>query len=189
MWWKAALGTSAVVVPLVTVITGWLTCLPQQVTQAAGGDRCDVACSLNPQELPARLARWAAFRATARQVTELESGYAMRFDLDDQTLLEAANLAAAESHCCGFLDFRITVQPSQNLLAVEITGPAEAKKLLSEIILPQASDTAAAVGATRLRSVRRQPRYPRRRQYPNRRLVWATAKTSRVPGRWWNTTT
>jgi hypothetical protein len=144
MWLKAVLGASAVTLPLLVVLTCWLTCFPRQATQAASSDHCDFACSLNPQELPERRARLAAFRADAREITELDSGYVMRFDLDDQKLLEAASLAAAESHCCGFLDFRITVQPSRGLLAVEVTGPPEAKRFLRENILAKDSSSKAA---------------------------------------------
>ena len=144
MWLKTVLGASAVTLPLLVALACWLTCFPRQATQAASGDRCDIACSLNPQELPKRRARLAAFRSAAREITELDSGYAMRFDLDDQRLLEAASLAAAESHCCGFLDFRITVQPSRGLLAVEITGPARAKEFLKENIFAKDSSSTTA---------------------------------------------
>jgi hypothetical protein len=144
MWLKFAIGASVVAVPLLVVLTSWLMCHPRQLAQAASGDRCDIACSLSPSELPERRARLAAFRSKARRITELESGYAMHFDLEDQTLLEAASLAAAESHCCGFLDFQITVQPSRGRLAVEMTGPLGAKKFLTENVFANASSAKAA---------------------------------------------
>ena len=95
MWLKSIIGFSAVLMTLLVLFPSWSACFWRSSSPAAIGGHCEITCSLNPQELPARQARVAAFRGLARDITELENGYELRFDLDDDKLLEAASLAAA----------------------------------------------------------------------------------------------
>ena len=90
----------------------------------------------NQPELPDRRARLARFRSSAREITPLASGYKLVFDLDEPTFREATDLILAESRCCGFLEFRLTVQPAHKLLALEISGPAGTKEFLASVVGP-----------------------------------------------------
>jgi hypothetical protein len=135
MWLKVAYGAIAVFLPLVVVCACWLRCEARQVADvpasSAAATACTVACTLNPSELAARRARFARFRSAARDVTQLENGYALRFDFSVDTLREVAGLVAGESQCCSFLEFRLTAAPARNVLDFEITGPEGTKEFLT----------------------------------------------------------
>ena len=148
MWLKAGLAVTAVVVPGLVVLGCWLLCSPRRVAQSAAVRASELACALGPGELDQRQQKLAAFRARAREVRELDAGFALQFDLDDRTFQEAASIVSDESHCCSFLDFRLTVQPSRKLLAVEITGPQGTKEFLAANIVPGASRSEVRTKAT-----------------------------------------
>jgi hypothetical protein len=145
MWFKAIFAAIAVVFPLLVVFGCWLTCTARQVTQGAVSRSADIACSLNSDQRDERRQRFAALRAGASEVTELENGYILHFKFDDRTLRDAASLVADESSCCSFLDFQLTVQPSRGRFLVEITGPEGTKEFLASNVKLDTSQVESAV--------------------------------------------
>ncbi len=61
-------------------------------------------------------------KAHVQEIKALPDGYAFRLDAEDDRLNEAVQLIQLERHCCGFLRFRLTVEPQQGPLWLEITG-------------------------------------------------------------------
>jgi hypothetical protein len=131
MWIKASFAAIAVALPLAFALGCWLMYGARPIAHAEVAASTQIACSLSPVQLVDRRARLAAFRARAREVRELDDGFALSFGFDAATLQESTNLIADESRCCGFLDFRLTAQPSKDLILFEITGPQGAKELLA----------------------------------------------------------
>jgi hypothetical protein len=131
MGFKVVIGTAVITVSLLILFASWL--LSAQPRQAAAGavERSNIACTLNPAQQGDRRNRFASLKASAREITELDNGYALRFDLDEPAFREATNLVFDESQCCGFFEFRLAVLPSLKSLTLEVTGPQGAKEFLA----------------------------------------------------------
>jgi DNA-binding transcriptional MerR regulator len=68
-----------------------------------------IACTLESEAIPDRLAEWQAVLDRAVSRTTATDG-ALRVEFDDPIhLSELARLVAAEQHCCAFFSFTITV--------------------------------------------------------------------------------
>jgi len=145
MWLKIILGGMALLLCVGVVFAYRLQFGGRPVAEAfEKAAQCELACTLNPAELDERRQRLASFAAAARRAEELENGYALRFGFDAERLEEAMSLIAAETRCCGFLEFRLTVRPAQDLLAIEITGPEGTRELLDGVFSPEARSEATA---------------------------------------------
>ncbi|MEX0678960.1 MAG: hypothetical protein WD063_17940, partial [Pirellulales bacterium] len=134
MWLKAVIGTSAAVLSVGFAgfaLGYWLKSGPRQVTRDTPARSTQVACSLSVDERENRRQKLASFWARARDIRELDDGFAFRFAFDLATLAESTRLISDESRCCSFFDFRLTVRPSDDLLLMEVTGPVGAKELLA----------------------------------------------------------
>lgn len=93
-----------------------------------------VACSLLPAELQERrLSVLAKVRAVVCGVTELDNGFIYRFPSDRELIPEIANLIQLEHQCCPFLTFRLTVEPGNGAVLLELTGPAGTKEFLQGV--------------------------------------------------------
>lgn len=84
-----------------------------------------VACTLGPAALKARrdgLLADLVRRAEAEE--ELPDGQRFRFTASREVLALIATVIEAERHCCRFLRFRLTVEPDEGPVLLELTGPA-----------------------------------------------------------------
>jgi MerR family transcriptional regulator, copper efflux regulator len=94
-----------------------------------------IACTLDANDLGDRLATVEALRRDALVGrTEIPGG--VRMHLRNAPGIEARvrALAAAESRCCAFLNFRIETVDDELLL--EITGVPEARPVIDEYFAP-----------------------------------------------------
>jgi hypothetical protein len=69
-------------------------------------------------------------RADAKEVRELDDGYAFRHSPDRAVLLAIAEFVTNERPCCPFLEFGITVERDGGPVWLRITGEGEAKRVL-----------------------------------------------------------
>ena len=93
-----------------------------------------VACSLMPAELQERrrivLSR---IRGWVSEVTDLWDGFKYIFASNGELIPELANLIQLEHQCCPFLTFRLTVEPGDGSVSLEMTGPDGTKEFLAEV--------------------------------------------------------
>jgi len=93
-----------------------------------------IACLLTDSELQER--RRDVLQKTKGAVTEvkeLEDGFAYRFLPGESRLSELARLVELERQCCPFLRFRITVEPGDGPVWLELTGPDGTKGFLADL--------------------------------------------------------
>jgi hypothetical protein len=69
-------------------------------------------------------------RADAKEVRELEDGYAFGHTPDRTVLLAMAEFVANERLCCPFFEFGLTVERDGGPIWLRITGEGEAKRVL-----------------------------------------------------------
>jgi hypothetical protein len=69
-------------------------------------------------------------RADAKEVVELEDGYAFRHSPDRAVLLAVAEFVANERLCCPFFEFGITVERAGGPVWLRMTGAGKAKRIL-----------------------------------------------------------
>jgi hypothetical protein len=92
-----------------------------------------IACTLSEAELRERRQTiMDFFRRAHVATTELPDGYAFTFATTPETLLQVAQLVDMERQCCPFLTFAIVVEAGKGPLRLEVTGPAEARKVIAE---------------------------------------------------------
>lgn len=94
-----------------------------------------IACLLTDLELQER--RSAILRKAGRAVLEtkaLTNGYAYRFPAEDLWLDELISLIRLERQCCPFLTFRLTAEPENGPLWLEVTGPSAVKEFLASFL-------------------------------------------------------
>ncbi|RKN10891.1 MerR family transcriptional regulator [Streptomyces radicis] len=87
-----------------------------------------VACSLSAEEAVERVTAWHRILNGARR-REIPEG--LRLTLPSARAAAVAELAAAEQHCCAFLDFRLHLEGPD--LHLEVRAPAEGAGLLAEL--------------------------------------------------------
>ena len=93
-----------------------------------------VACSLTDNELQKRRREvLERARVAVTEIKELEDGFVFRFSNDGSRLTDLAGLVQLEHVCCPFLRFRITVEPGDGPICLEMTGPEGAKAFLAEL--------------------------------------------------------
>lgn len=93
-----------------------------------------VACSLTNAELQERRRGvLQKLRSAVDEVLETEDGYVYQFPSKAVAITELANLVELEHECCPFLKFRLTVEPGDAPLRLEITGPQGTKDFLAAI--------------------------------------------------------
>jgi hypothetical protein len=99
------------------------------------GEDLPVACSLTTPELREREQTvLAKIRSQAREVRDLDSGYALRFEPQDGVLLDLATLIDLERQCCPFLRFELKVLPANGPVWLELTGPQGTRDFLRTIL-------------------------------------------------------
>ena len=93
-----------------------------------------MACSLVPAELQERRRNvLSKVRSAVSEVTELQNGFLYQFPSDGELIPELGNLIQLEHQCCPFLTFRLTVEPGEGSVLLEMTGPKETKEFLAKI--------------------------------------------------------
>ena len=94
-----------------------------------------VACTLGPDALKARregLLNDLVRRAAARE--ELADGHRFHFTADADLLALVARAIDAERRCCRFLRFRLTVDPDEGPVVLELTGPEGTRDFLTALL-------------------------------------------------------
>jgi MerR family transcriptional regulator, copper efflux regulator len=90
-----------------------------------------MACTLEPDDIPDRLAAWHALLAGASApATDPDGATRVEFG-DSNSLPELARLVAAEQQCCGFLSFTITVDRGGT--ALEVRSPQGASDIVAKL--------------------------------------------------------
>jgi hypothetical protein len=89
-----------------------------------------IACSLNADELPRRLAEIGAIGEEALRAVEPDG--VLRFGADPSTRGRLEAVIAAEEKCCRFLTFELREDAGE--LFLSIRGPYEAEPVVRELI-------------------------------------------------------
>ena len=76
--------------------------------------------------IPALLARAVAIDPNGE-------GYVLRFNSDAATLHSIAEMIAAESQCCPFLQFDLCVPPAQGNVTLALSGPKGTRAFLDAL--------------------------------------------------------
>lgn len=93
-----------------------------------------IACTLTEAGLRQRRQTIIdVFRTMRVTVTELPDGYAYSFAATPETLLQVAQVVDLERKCCPFLTFKIVVGAAGEPMRLEVTGPKEAKGVISDL--------------------------------------------------------
>ena len=94
-----------------------------------------VACTLGPAALKARREGLLAdLVRRADRHEELASGHRFAFGASDEVLGLIARAIDAERQCCRFLRFRLTVEPDEGPILLELTGPEGTRDFLSALL-------------------------------------------------------
>src|SRR5687768_17298409 len=96
-----------------------------------------VACTLGPEALAAR--RAGLLKDLVRQAEDHEAlagGHRFRFVASGETLALIARTIDAERRCCRFLRFRVTVEPGEGPILLELTGPEGTGEFVAALIAP-----------------------------------------------------
>ena len=90
-----------------------------------------VACILTDSELQERRKNvLLQAKAAIIGTKETESGFVYQFSSSSERITALANLIALEHQCCPFLSFRLTVEPGEAPLSLELSGPPGTKEFL-----------------------------------------------------------
>jgi hypothetical protein len=93
-----------------------------------------VACTLDPATLQTR--REGLLNQLVRQADHREEqtdGYRLRFVPSADVVALIARVINAERLCCRFLQFRLTVEPDEGPMHLELTGPPGTREFLAAL--------------------------------------------------------
>ena len=90
---------------------------------------CD-SKALNPAERARHKQLTDKLIAVRTRVIEMAKGYEFRYLPTDVSLAELAEWAVAESKCCPFFDFHITLEGGGKLLRLRLTGQEGVKAFI-----------------------------------------------------------
>jgi hypothetical protein len=94
-----------------------------------------IVCTLGPAALKARREGLLAdLMRRADDHQELTDGHRLRFAAAADTLSLIARAIDAERQCCRFLRFRVTVEPDEGPILLELTGPEGTRGFLTALI-------------------------------------------------------
>lgn len=92
-----------------------------------------IACTLSDASLAKRVADLEQdLFAQSLGVESVPGGIRHTFAASDEIKRELFDFIEAETTCCAFLTFRLTFEPGHGPIALEITGPEEARQLIEE---------------------------------------------------------
>ena len=90
-----------------------------------------IACSLTDSELQQRRKEvLQQTKATMIGMKETERGFVYQFSSSSKRIAALASLIALEHQCCPFLSFRLTVEPGEAPVSLELSGPPGTKEFL-----------------------------------------------------------
>src|SRR5450631_1503180 len=93
-----------------------------------------IACNLSDGELRERRETILNFfRQSLLKVRPLSLGLAFSFPPSSEVLTRLAQLVDLERQCCAFLTFKIVVEAGDSPIRLEVTGTAEAKKVIADL--------------------------------------------------------
>ncbi len=91
-----------------------------------------VACTLTEPEREARRTGvLAEVRRNRQEARWLPDGVALRFPASGEQLATLATFIQLERRCCGFLRFRLTVEPGGGPAWLELPGPPGTREFLA----------------------------------------------------------
>jgi hypothetical protein len=94
-----------------------------------------VACTLGPAALKARReGLLASLVSQAEAHAEMPDGHTFRFTASGEMLALIGRAIEAERQCCRFLRFRLTVEPDEGPILLELTGPDGTRDFLAALI-------------------------------------------------------
>lgn len=111
-------------------------------------DTTPIACTLEPDSAPVRLADWQQLIAKATSRSATSDGVSLTFDHDTALTGEITRLAAAEVACCSFFTFNIAIDA--NGVRLDAGAPPDARRIIEsvflaadnhEVVRPLATDT------------------------------------------------
>jgi hypothetical protein len=92
-----------------------------------------IVCKLNPPEFQKRRTEVLhKLKAQVKEQKSLSNGYALRFEGTEKRLEDVMQLLRLERDCCSFLTIKLTAEPNEGPLWLEITGPAGAKAFIKD---------------------------------------------------------
>ncbi len=95
-----------------------------------------IACTLEAEAMPDRLADWKTALAPARSRVRAGDGTVRLEFNEDIQLAPLAELVAAEQRCCAFFSFAITVDARG--IALEVRAPDGAEEIVESLFGPSA---------------------------------------------------
>lgn len=84
------------------------------------------------QQAKRHAALWARIQRRAEGIEELDSGYALRFPLDNELLIQLAEFIILERLCCPFLDFGLELFPERESIQLRLSGGGGVKAFLQQ---------------------------------------------------------
>lgn len=102
-----------------------------------------LACSLTDAERADRGRAFGALFAGAVDAHEIEDGYAVRLAGTPDQITQVVALIGAERSCCPFFGFALHFEPNGGSVTLEVTGPAEAKPIIGDLIAGVADQSSA----------------------------------------------
>ena len=98
------------------------------------GRSLPIACSLTPDEMRVRQASLIPqVLERAHSIEPNGEGYCLRFKSEAATLRAIAEMVAAESKCCPFLQFDLSVPPAQADVTLTVSGPPGTRTFLHSL--------------------------------------------------------
>lgn len=90
-----------------------------------------VSCTLNAAQIQERRAQvLQPLKRFITAQTPLEDGYLFEFAANDESLNLLLRFIQLERECCTFLRFRLTVEPNNGPVLLEMTGPQGTKAFI-----------------------------------------------------------
>jgi hypothetical protein len=94
-----------------------------------------VACTLTADALRVRREGLLADLLRRAETKEpIDTGLQIRFAGNSDTLAAIARVVDAERRCCRFLRFRITVEPDDGPMLLELTGPPGTREFVDALL-------------------------------------------------------
>ncbi len=90
-----------------------------------------IACTLDPDDMPARMEDWQQLLARAVSQEPIDGGVSLRFPLDADLAGRLTMLAAAEQGCCSFFGFALHV--TAKAVHLQVTAPPEAQPVIASL--------------------------------------------------------
>ncbi len=92
---------------------------------------CPITCSLSKDELlERRRSVLKSLQTRQLELRALPNGLAFRFAPSSEELLALVQVIDLERKCCPFLTFRLTVEPQEGPVWLELTGPTGTREML-----------------------------------------------------------